>query len=367
MLFISAVISFILLCVVNLAVRRNRQAVKTMIVGTGVALFALPCIAIPYLVVPQGVLLLAAYAIYEAGQFRFWVYLLLSTAVTVLLYGVVAAWQYRDLASLSTRYAYESIEERLPLVIRSSSGDRLSSSAQARLDELEERIEWGDHSGRRRSLMLMRLHEQTVGMFISSPGFGVTRMPYVTDSSLAISPARETTPRQPGFDDMPSWSPRELKGESEREGPPSVDLLKMHEGGALDFLHPKGFGYVKDRRHVAGFQPHQFSQVPEPKERWKLERLDLVSLLLHEEPVAYVSARLPKMDELREAPTRQLDEIEVAGLKALREGEDLFVRPTEGGVRMLGSLRAVKQCLSCHDARRGDLLGAFSYTLRPAK
>ena len=32
--------------------------------------------------------------------------------------------------------------------------------------------------------------------------------------------------------------------------------------------------------------------------------------------------------------------------------------------RMFGALRATKQCLKCHDAARGDLLGAFSYTLR---
>ena len=31
--------------------------------------------------------------------------------------------------------------------------------------------------------------------------------------------------------------------------------------------------------------------------------------------------------------------------------------------RMLGSLRAAKQCLDCHTASRGDLLGAFSYAL----
>jgi len=30
---------------------------------------------------------------------------------------------------------------------------------------------------------------------------------------------------------------------------------------------------------------------------------------------------------------------------------------------MLGSLRAAKQCLECHTAKRGDLLGAFSYVL----
>jgi hypothetical protein len=32
---------------------------------------------------------------------------------------------------------------------------------------------------------------------------------------------------------------------------------------------------------------------------------------------------------------------------------------------MLGAIRATKTCQKCHDAEIGDLLGAFSYTLRP--
>jgi len=50
------------------------------------------------------------------------------------------------------------------------------------------------------------------------------------------------------------------------------------------------------------------------------------------------------------------------GLAALRKGEDLYVRED----RMLGSIRSTKQCIACHGGERGVLLGAFSYTLRPA-
>ena len=34
------------------------------------------------------------------------------------------------------------------------------------------------------------------------------------------------------------------------------------------------------------------------------------------------------------------------------------------GVRMVGAIRSTTQCVSCHDCERGDLLGAFSYTLK---
>jgi hypothetical protein len=132
----------------------------------------------------------------------------------------------------------------------------------------------------------------------------------------------------------------------------------------IDFVNPKGFGFIKDRRHVAGFQEHQFSRQPDPTQGWALRTLDLVGLVVHEGPVAYVSANLPRMDELRKAPTRPLDPFETAGLAALRRGEDLFVRDTtDGRRRVLGAIRSGKQCLSCHGGERGELLGAFSYTL----
>ena len=73
----------------------------------------------------------------------------------------------------------------------------------------------------------------------------------------------------------------------------------MHDAGTLDFVNPVGFGFMKDRRHVAGFQSHAFSEVPDSTPRWCVERLDLIGLLLHPEPVAYVSDKLPAMDELR--------------------------------------------------------------------
>jgi hypothetical protein len=134
-----------------------------------------------------------------------------------------------------------------------------------------------------------------------------------------------------------------------------------HLHALADFLYSAGFGYVKDRRHVSGFQAHRFSTVPAPVAGWSVRRLDLVGLAMHEEPVAYVSDHLPRMDELRNAPTRRLDEFESRGLTALRGGEDLFVEERPPGLRLLGSIRNVPMCVECHGGARGDLLGAFSY------
>jgi hypothetical protein len=98
--------------------------------------------------------------------------------------------------------------------------------------------------------------------------------------------------------------------------------------------------------------------------RWRVEHIQLIGILSHAEPVVYLTDKLPSMEQVRLGKTRSLDLFEEAGLPALREGEDLFVAAKGETMRMLGALRAMKLCQQCHDAEPGDLLGAFSYTLR---
>jgi hypothetical protein len=69
------------------------------------------------------------------------------------------------------------------------------------------------------------------------------------------------------------------------------------------------------------------------------------------------------MMALQKAETRPLTKFETRALKSLREGDDLVTEATTEQIRMLGSLRASKQCLACHEVKRGELLGAFSYKL----
>jgi hypothetical protein len=70
------------------------------------------------------------------------------------------------------------------------------------------------------------------------------------------------------------------------------------------------------------------------------------------------------MDELRDAPTRPLDDFEAERLPKLRAGEELSTAQGPRRVRMLGAIRAQADCLRCHGVNQGDLLGAFSYDLR---
>jgi hypothetical protein len=89
------------------------------------------------------------------------------------------------------------------------------------------------------------------------------------------------------------------------------------------------------------------------------------AVLLQAALLVVLTAAAPRlMDELREAATRKLDTFEVFGLSALLRGDHLFIGAVPGAVRMLGAVRNVKACIDCHGGERGDLLGAFSYTLR---
>jgi hypothetical protein len=146
------------------------------------------------------------------------------------------------------------------------------------------------------------------------------------------------------------------------------ELTGLHEDAILDFVNPQGFGFIRDRGHVAGFQEHRLSRVPDAPVPWVLQTMDLIGCDRLETPAVYVSERLPRMEELSPQKTRPLDEFETLGMQSLASGEDLFLRQTADGRRMLGAIRNGRQCQSCHEGPRGTLLGAFSYTLvRPPR
>jgi hypothetical protein len=185
------------------------------------------------------------------------------------------------------------------------------------------------------------------------------RPPVPSESNLAYGCERISIP-QP--------TPRiRLTGSPGEWGEPPAYLQKKLDGLHLEstahFLEPYRFGYIKDRRHVAGFESHRFGQIPDSPKELNLRTLDLVGLLLHDEPRVYVSENLPRMDELRDAPTRPLDQFESVALASLQGGDDQWIISEGENIRMVGAIRNTKQCIACHGGKRGDLLGAFSYTL----
>jgi hypothetical protein len=141
--------------------------------------------------------------------------------------------------------------------------------------------------------------------------------------------------------------------------------------GLSSFLHPEGFGLVRDREHVSGFNLHGFrGELFQPnfgnEIMWQIENVQLIGILQHEKPLVYLTQGLPSMEQVRQDKSRPLDYFEEAALPSLIEGDDLFIASKDKTIRMVGAIRATKVCQQCHDANIGDLLGAFSYTLRPA-
>lgn len=275
--------------------------------------------------------------------------------------------------SLADRLAYEEPAAR-------RAAPKLSSSAEERLSEREKA--YGDPDDNLRAKSLALLHTEEVEKFIAREGFGWARI----------------TPPGPTYIELPELQPVPLVQAPASAGdapwtsaaPPVAkdSLLGFHDVGESVFASPMRFGHVRDRDHVAGFEAHGFGRMLRYKEfgpidpatrarlerdgdpggelkkkRWEITRMELVSLLKFPKPAVYVSRALPRMEDLREAETRPLTRFESTGLEKLQAGEDLDAHYTLNRIQMLGALRARRQCLECHSAHRGELLGAFSYEL----
>jgi hypothetical protein len=264
-------------------------------------------------------------------------------------------------------HSFESISDRLQYEKTKVQTSNMPGTATAvdsnRLDSFEQQLNSTPWKGWLRERSLQLVHADSVEQFIQTSGFGVGRMPLPSPRRVELAePEPIPLPvKGDGFGEFPSSGDSLPSGAGDPETKRALDL---HEDSLQGFFDTRSFGYVQDRDHVAGFQPHAFAHRPGVPRRWLIEKLELVSLLKHEEPAVYLSEHLPRMQELRDAATRPLDSFEKQALSALQNGEDLQVQSSPDRVRMLGSIRAVKQCLKCHSVERGDLLGAFSYDLR---
>jgi hypothetical protein len=291
---------------------------------------------------------------------RPWLFLPLSIVAFVVAF-VPSTWfaleerWHRD--RLRAKFPFESLEERLAGARPEKLEGPLPKDVDDRLERLEVNLPGYGPAA------LRRLHNETISEFVESPGFGVTRMYGGTWFSRTPDDLVHEYPPAPQPLLFGPLSGADEKRLIAHAADPRHDL---HRGSVVGFTHPEGWGYFKDRRHVSGFRPHRFTKLPDGKE-WAVRRIELIGLLTHKRPVAYITANLPRMDEVKKAPTRPLDAFESCGLKKLRAGEDLVLGKSEERVRMVGALRAARQCAECHDCERGALLGAFSYWLRRAK
>lgn len=391
MLIISLALSGVFVLVLFRLAGTGEPRHKSMVVGT--AFLAIPggfffCMSAPLTLIALLVFLATSIGLFSSSSprvFRNWI--LRGTALAYLILGGFAINQMRDIPRLRARYPLESMTERLAYETRGGRSIRLdqplNEQADLRLRNHERQLGMdntgsfflipGGHLPERN---LEDLHRSYVHHFVNSPGFGVGRMiradyrrldlpyyqvPQAPESLTLPPPAYDDPNREKDYHDP--WADGKA---TTSVGPSRDNLQKFHIDGLFNFSNHGHFGYIRNRNEVAGFRPHRFSAMPtfDRASAWKLDSLELISLLKHAEPVAYVSRELPRMDKLREAPVRPLTEHERAMLDGLRRGEDLQVRSVPDRIRMLGAIRAAEQCQRCHEVERGALLGAFSYKLR---
>lgn len=367
MLYISLTLSAVLLGAVNLIVAKWRNPVPATI-GLGIGFSVLPiCMMLVFPAVAiQALSLCILLFVLLAPRRGRKLYLPLSCVATLLAYGVVFVpyiEQRRETIQLREEYPYESFEKRMPSRPKLESAEPKDLNYLGDLEDVIDR-DTNERYRNSRSASLRSLHERSVEDFVNSAGFGNGRMGGMIVPPSADSLKHDSRDAIPQPDYLnpyvpPTGVPTDIV-ESWDEG----KMRQFHAESAVDFLNPKGFGYFKNRKEVAGFLSHGMSKVQAAPAPWLIARIELIGVVIHAKPVAYLSANLPRMDELRKAPTRPLDAFETIALEELRKGEDLYARGAADKARMVGAIRATKQCLECHGASRGDLLGAFSYGFR---
>lgn len=304
--------------------------------------------------------------------------------------------QLQRIETWRKQFPYESLVERLAYEkpFRDGPTPQFTEENEERLGRFESSL---DPLSQSRSQALHLLHSDQVVNFVSRDGLGLSRMP-ISVSPYYLNPP---PPVRTEFVQLPPASSGEvstaptlqLRGDRgvPAKGDRTYELLPtryamydLNFSSNRTFGSRVAYGDVQSRDRVAGFAGHAFLKVPElpfdaavhpsvPHElkqsqrnklaRWKLTRLELVSLLKHPTPVVYQSDHLPEMNKLKTAPTRPLNPFESASLAKLREGEEVQTSSTINRIEMLGAVRAAKQCLQCHEVPRGTLLGAFSYQL----
>ncbi|MFO0970064.1 MAG: hypothetical protein U0793_31315 [Gemmataceae bacterium] len=201
---------------------------------------------------------------------------------------------------------------------------------------------------------LLQLHFDAVTHFESEPGSGFER----------FGPVYERVLREGA---VPFFSPGELEGDTDAALAGQVE--GVHRLTLDHFaLRPGTILGLSTMAHERTAASDELKILEKTGTRiWAPTQLDLIGLLTGREPVAYRAESLGWLQDPHgeEALTRPLDDFEFIALGALGKGEDVFARSRDGVIRMLGAVRAKESCLECHsDRKAGDLLGAFSYTLR---
>ena len=274
------------------------------------------------------------------------VFLTGTVAIPIAVYGLVMFPVWRQLQDAVRLYPPESLESRLAYEEQYyvSAGRPVPPSTD---DEQRWQAVWHTPpDAQARYYVLRMLHDNSTQLFVEGAGFGVGRMRRLTPSDMHLAdPIRLAEPvslPEPAIAGQAPPITTEDGVLAEQPVNGDKDLSTLLQQSREDFLNPLGFGYVRNRGDAMGFLSHRFTKAPiytiPAAGSWRIDTLDLISMLKHKEPVAYVSKNLPRMDELRDAPTRPLDEFERERLSKLQAGEEISAAQGPRRLRVLGAL-----------------------------
>ena len=137
---------------------------------------------------------------------------------------------------------------------------------------------------------------------------------------------------------------------------------EMHDSYVKRFVSAEGAGLT---RMMTPALLDTSSILELGKTRYGIETIELVGLLKESKPVVYG----PRMHSLGipEATTKRTpDRFESSALAGFRNGKDIASQNEANALRCIGAVRATAKCIECHEGKKpGDLLGAFTYRLKP--
>jgi hypothetical protein len=140
---------------------------------------------------------------------------------------------------------------------------------------------------------------------------------------------------------------------------------EMHDDYVLRFQRSPGFGPVRMWRPA---MLDRSGVLDDGRTKYSLERIELIGLLKPDSAGAYRSAGHDERPQVHEK--RALTNFEKSAVQSFKSGRGLAssTAGNDGTLHCVGALRAQASCLRCHeDKRSGDVVGAFTYQLRPIR
>ncbi len=323
MFYACLIVAGLQLLFCNIAMHRPSRPIGTAIV---LCLFLPVVVGMVMLSIPLFLLWIALgclMLLWKSLRFSSRSFSAMSLLGVCLFFGGCSGMVFQNIQHLRDEFPVVSLAERLPIsvpqdiVTASTPPTTLAQELDQHYDTKHENL---GYYVRTRTGALTELHSAVYYLFISSPRFGVMRMP-TAYNRLSKKDYEAKSVKQPGtFDPLP-LSLSEVDGLA---GPSTTIFRPMLAMNITEFVPIASLGYIKDRRQAAGFLPHGQRDYAQPDDyysdhrhevfkQYTLRRLDLISLLLHETPVAYVTETLPSMERVKDLQTRPLDAFESVG------------------------------------------------------